>query len=261
MKQYKDAAEVSFFWRLELCWDGTGWSGWQRQTAASTIQETVEEALSRVVGEAISVMASGRTDAGVHALHQVCSFKTSKDLDASVVLRGMNALLPPSICGLRLESAPVGFHARFWSVKKLYRYRWLTGRRKCPFRHRYAWVWGEDLDFETMCSVVPLFEGQHDMSGFRAQGCTAKTTIRTIETARMFRHEDEIHFEVEGNGFLRHQVRIMAGTLFEIGRGKLPSSRVQELLDRGDRKRGGRTAPPQGLWLIRSWVANSPRKV
>ena len=261
MEGSEDTEEVYFFWRLELCWDGTGWSGWQRQPNASTIQGTVEEVLTRILGEAISVMASGRTDAGVHAAHQVCSFKTRKRFEPAVVLRGVNALLPASICGLLLEQAPIGFHARLWSVKKLYRYRWLTGRRKCPFRHRYAWVWGENLDFQTMSSVVPLFVGQHDMSGFRAQGCTAKTTIRTIESAHLFHHEDELHLEVQGNGFLRHQVRIMAGTLFDIGRGKLPSDRIQELLDRGDRKRGGRTAPPQGLWLIKSWVANSPRDV
>ncbi|MBM76334.1 MAG: tRNA pseudouridine(38-40) synthase TruA [Proteobacteria bacterium] len=250
-----------FFWRLELCWDGTDWSGWQRQPSVPTIQEAVEEVLKRIVGETIAVMAAGRTDAGVHASHQVSSFQTKKNIDPSIVLRGMNALLPQSILILRLELAPKGFHARLWSTKKLYRYRWITGQRKCPFRSRYAWVWGQELDFELMSSVVPLFVGQHDMSGFRAQGCTAKSTVRTIESARLFYQDDELHFEIEGNGFLRHQVRIMAGTLFDIGRGKIPADRVQELLDHGDRRRGGRTAPPQGLWLIKSWVANSPRAV
>jgi tRNA pseudouridine38-40 synthase len=251
----------SFFWRLELCWDGAGWSGWQRQPAACTIQGEVERVLAQISGHQIAVMAAGRTDAGVHALHQVCSFETPVVLDHERVLRGMNALLPASIAVLKLHPAPEGFHARFWAKGKLYRYRFLAGRRKCPFRSRHTWVWGGALDCSLMAEAAAGLKGQHDMSGFRAQGCMAKSTVRTIEAVRLFRSQDELHFEVEGNGFLRHQVRIMAGTLFDIGRGKLPPDRIQEILEEGDRRRGGRTAPPHGLWLVESRVANSPREV
>lgn len=238
-------------YRLDLAWDGRPFCGWQVQPNQDSIQGRVEEALSRLFGgENIRVQAAGRTDAGVHALQQIVSFTAEAERKEEQILRGLNALLPPEIICSKVEVREEGFQARRASKLKMYRYRVLHRKIRSPFRHQQTWWISYPLDIELMKEAILLFQGTHDFSAFRAQGCSAKTTIRSIQAARLLEVDDELHFEFEGKGFLRHQVRIMVGTMIELGARGIPKQRILELLVQKDRSLAGQTAPAHGLWLI-----------
>jgi tRNA pseudouridine38-40 synthase len=248
-------------WRLDLAWDGTRFVGWQRQSNGLSIQQVVEEALLRLLGgEKVRVDAAGRTDAGVHALQQVASFSCRKERSSGDLLRGLNGLLPADIACLKVTEAPMGFHARYWTLKKKYRYRFLHSRVPCPFRTKRCWRRGEPLDLVAMSEAAKHFAGTHDFQGFRSSGCSARTTVRSIESSLLQESGDELHFDVIGNGFLRHQVRIMSGTLLAVGQGRLLADEVPKLILGQDRKLAGQTAPAHGLWLLWTEVAKSAPK-
>ena len=238
-------------YRLDLSWDGTAYSGWQVQPSRHTIQAQVELALSRIFNEkGIRVTAAGRTDSGVHALQQVASFQSQTDRSEAEVLRGLNGLLPADIACSLVQKVPAGFQARYATKEKMYRYRLLNRQHRCPFRFRQTWHICGELDLDAMREAGELMVGTHNVAAFQARGCSAAHTIRTLRSFRIQQDQDEIHLEWIGNGFLRHQVRIMTGTLVSIGRAQKSVPLMTELLRTGDRRLAGRTAPAQGLWLI-----------
>ena len=238
-------------YKLDLSWDGTNYCGWQFQPNALSIQEAVENALTQIFPkEDISVVGAGRTDAGVHAIQQIASFHVLQKRPPQIILRGINSKLPKDIVCTNVEEVADGFHPRHHSKEKLYRYRILTREVACPFRYLSTWHVGRPLNLEQMHRAADLFVGDHDFGSFRAQGCTAKSTFRTIVRSELLMDNDELHFEVQGKGFLRHMVRIMAGSLVAVGLGKIEISDIAQALRTPDRSILGQTAPPHGLWLV-----------
>ncbi len=239
-------------WRLILTWDGAAYVGWQHQPSGVSIQGTVEAALRSILGgEAVSVIASGRTDAGVHALRQVAAFRCHTPRTPRAIMNGLNAMLPPDIACLEAAIAPTEFHPRRWAIRKRYRYRLLVRSARCPHRRGRVWHLRSSLDVRALRAAARGLVGEHDFTSFRAAGCGAAHALRTIEAALVAdMPDDEVHVTFTGSGFLRHQVRIMVGTLVEIGRGRWGPEHIPALLAARDRTRAGRTAPAHGLALL-----------
>lgn len=247
-------------WSLRLAWDGTAYVGWQVQPNGPSIQAVCEAALAELLGgERVRLRAAGRTDAGVHALEQVVGLRCRTRRDADALVRGLNALLPTDITCLSAERAPDDFEPRAWVERKTYRYRILARQAHCPFRARYTWHRRSELDIVAMREGASQLEGQHDFSSFRAQGCSAAHPNRRIESAQVFANEDEIWMEFRGNAFLRHQVRIMAGTLVDVGQGRMSPDDIRRVIESRDRIAAGATAPARGLVLVSVELADAPR--
>lgn len=247
-------------WALTIAWDGAPFRGWQRQPGGNTIQQIVEDALSPILGgESVVVTASGRTDAGVHALAQVVSFEASARRTPSAILRGLNTKLPPEIVALSVREVPLAYNPRRWTRRKMYRYRVLSRAVRCPHRRGQTWFQRRPLDAGAMSRACADLVGTHDFTSFRAAGCTAAHPTRLLESAEVRRVDDEVHFEFIGRGFLRYQVRNMVGTLVQIGQGSRPADSIPQLLAARDRKLAGVTAPPHGLWLVWVEVGETPR--
>ncbi len=236
-------------WRLDLEYDGAPFAGWQIQPGRPTVQGALEEAVAALFGVDARVCASGRTDAGVHAEHQVASFVTPVERPARAVRDGLNAHLPPAIAVVRAEKVPLEFDPRRQVKTKVYRYTWLDRPARSPFLARRAWHLRTRLDVAAMDEAARFLAGTHDFEAFRAQGCQADHAIRTIGPLKVAREGDTVSLRVMGHGFLRHMIRIIAGTLTEVGQGRRPASWVREVLQGRDRTRAGRTAPPHGLTL------------
>lgn len=239
-------------WRLDLEYDGTTFVGWQRQAKGRSVQQTVEEALGRFFGHEIVVSASGRTDSGVHARQQVISFVTEVQRTHREMMLGLNYHLPDAIACVRAVEVPENFDPRRSVRHKSYRYTWFDREARSPLRRDRVWQVRGTLDAPAMHEAIQALVGTHDCSSFRAAGCSATTTVRTIEAARVSRAGFEVHLEIEGHGFLRHMVRIVAGTLTEVGLGRKPVSHIADVLAAQDRSHAARTAPAWGLEL--SWV-------
>lgn len=239
--------------KLTLAYDGTPFVGWQRQAQGPSIQALLEEALARLEGEPVTVHGAGRTDAGVHALGQVASAEMKAGHSVDVIARALNGNLPPEIRVARVEEAAPGFHARFSARAKTYRYVIRNAAILSPFERAYAWHIQDPLDCEAMQEAASALVGTHDFSAFRSAGSEVTTTTRTITASGFARQEDPglLAFEITGNGFLRHMVRAIVGTLVEIGRGQRPAPSMVALLAGGDRAEAGATAPPHGLFLVR----------
>lgn len=237
--------------RLVLEYDGTGLAGWQRQANAPTVQQHLEEAVAAMVGRPTQVTGASRTDAGVHALGQVAHFHTETAIPPHGFRRGLNALLPPSIAVVACSEAAPGFHARFDARGKHYRYTLLTRPDRSPLLRDRAWHCPRPLDLAAMEAAAAHMLGERDFAALRAAGCTARTTRRRIDAVRFTRERDDLlHLDVHGNAFLRNMVRILAGTLVDVGEGRLAAADVPAILDSRDRTRAGRTAPPGGLTLV-----------
>ncbi len=246
--------------KLTLQYDGTAYHGWQRQVNALTVQETVENAASRMTGERVSIVSAGRTDAGVHALGQVANFLTDSAIPLDGFLMGLNSLLPQDISVIDVAEAPLSFHARKNAIKKLYRYHLIMSRHRLPVFLNRAWVVREKLNVEHMRLALPSFVGVHDFSSFRAAGSSVKTSVRTIfdcrldEASSSFTVPDEslqLLFSVVADGFLRYMVRNIVGLLYEIGTGKRMPEDVVSILAARDRIAAGMTAPACGLYLAK----------
>jgi tRNA pseudouridine38-40 synthase len=237
-----------------LAYDGTEFAGWQIQPGQRTLQATLEEALTKITGQTTRVAASGRTDAGVHALAQIVSFETESELPADVLKRAINAELPHDMAVSAAEDMPPGFHARRDAKRKRYRYVICEGRVRDIFRRRGAWQIYQQLDVAKMQKGAEVLLGEHDFASFQTKGSQRETTVRTIFdllVARQSPPDDHvIVFEIESNGFLYNMVRNIVGTLIEVGRGRQPESWVAEVLAARDRRHAGNTAPPQGLSLV-----------
>ena len=236
--------------RLDICYDGTRYNGWQRQTAHdNTIQGKLETALSRILGEPIEISASGRTDTGVHARGQVANFHTGSDLDCAALLAELRKYLPEDIGIYSCREVSPRFHARLNALEKTYQYRLWNSVRPCVFDRRFVAVMEEALDVERMHEAAQLLLGTHDFSAFCANKKMKKSTVRTIKSFTVQRVGEEIRFTVTGNGFLHNMVRILVGTLVEVGRGEREMDSIPALFG-GKREDAGFLAPGKGLCLM-----------
>jgi tRNA pseudouridine38-40 synthase len=235
--------------RLVVEYDGTRFAGWQWQANGLSVQEVVEGALAQLLGTFVRVHVAGRTDAGVHARGQVLHFRTDRQLPMVAYRAGLNRLLPDDIAIRHASEAPAGFHARYSARGKWYRYSLSLAPVRSPLAARGAWHLRAPLDLEAMTLAAAAFVGRHDFRAFRTSGCDARTTVRDIFACDLRREGELLHIDVRGGGFLRHMVRLMVGTLVDIGRGKRPVGDVARLLG-GELPMAGPTAPPQGLCLM-----------
>jgi len=238
---------------LTIEYDGTEFVGWQIQREGRSVQGVLESAIERVAGSPVRVHSAGRTDAGVHARGMTAHFETAVDLPLAAYREGVNRLLPADVAVTMVIEVPDGFHARFDARGKWYRYSIYSAEVRSPLHCRSSWHLRAPLDLESMARAARDFVGLHDFSAFRSSGCDARTTEREIFSVQLQREGELILLDVRGSGFLRNMVRVMVGTLAEIGMGRRPESDVAYLLGQGCRQGAGRTAPPQGLCLMEVW--------
>lgn len=238
-------------YKIRLAYDGTRYDGWQKQgNTDRTIQGKLEAVLTRLAGGPVEVQGSGRTDAGVHAEGQVANFHLEKAADPEAVMSYVNQYLPEDIAVLSCELAPPRFHSRLSAVRKTYRYQIETGAKRDVFQRNYYYGLGRSLDEERMERAAALLTGTHDFRSFCGNRKMKKSTVRTIEAIQIFRPDaTRMHLSVTGNGFLQQMVRILTGTLIEVGTGERRPEEMTAILKALDRQAAGFTAPPQGLFL------------
>ncbi|HBG08316.1 MAG: tRNA pseudouridine(38-40) synthase TruA [Geobacteraceae bacterium GWC2_58_44] len=241
--------------KLIIEYDGTAYSGWQVQPNGVTIQEVMERALCSMLGEPAKLRSSGRTDAGVHARGMVACFNTEKGLPLRAFREGLNTLLPNDIAVRDACEVPLRFNPRADAGAKHYRYTILLDNLRSPLARHTAWRLAGPLDLEAMRAACDLFTGEHNFAAFRASNCAAKTTVRRINSLDVVQDAPFIHLEVNGSGFLKNMVRIIAGTIVEVGQGRRAPQDVARLLRDGDRQVSGITAPPHGLCLMQVFYA------
>ncbi len=237
--------------RLVVQYDGTDFAGFQFQPEQRTVQGVLQEALSKLLGEKIQVCGASRTDAGVHACGQVVSFKTECAIPLERIVPALNALLPRDLAAMEVAEAPEHFHPRYQARRKYYVYRILNRPLPSPFIGRYAWHVPQPLNVAAMQQGAAHLTGEHDFAAFCAAGGSAKTTVRTLYELSVERQGDIIEVKASGNGFLYMMMRIIVGTLVEVGLGKRPAEEMAAILASRDRRRAGPTAPPHGLTLQR----------
>jgi tRNA pseudouridine38-40 synthase len=242
------------YFKMTLAYDGGAYAGWQVQADRDTVQARLQRALQTIVGQPVTVIGSGRTDAGVHALGQVASFCCECQLSEQVLQRALNGNLPADIVVLDLERASDGFHAIRDAVSKRYRYVIQDGPTRDIFVRHYCWHIPRVLDQPAMQRAAMCLLGTHDFAGFQAAGSQRATTERTISEIVVDSREQDglrrIVIEVEADGFLYNMVRNIVGSLVEVGRGGQSEAWFADLLEHGDRRLAGPTAPPQGLFLV-----------
>lgn len=237
--------------RLGIEYDGTDFAGWQRQTGQRTVQGVLERGVLELLGEAVEIRGAGRTDAGVHAEGQVGSLRLASRIPDGGLLRAMNSILPRDVAITAVETVAPGFDARFSARGKVYRYRIWNHMVRSAKHARTSWHCRAALDLERMRQAAACLTGEHDFRGFRASDCERLNTVRLIRRFEVMRQGALVEVEVEATAFLRNMVRILVGTLADVGRGHLDVARVAHVLRTGDRTAGGVTAPPQGLTLAR----------
>lgn len=236
---------------LVLEYHGGGFSGWQRQDHAPSVQRVVETAISRIANQPVEVVCAGRTDAGVHAAAQVVHFDAPVERPLHAWVLGCNAHLPESVSVLSAHPVPGSFHARYSAQRRGYRYVFLSRRaRPALLAGRVAWTHRE-LDAPRMHAAAQALVGEHDFSAFRAVACQARHAVREVYRIDVARHGDQVWIDVEANAFLHHMVRNIAGTLLAVGSGEQAVEWPERLLAAGDRTRSGITAPAAGLYLTR----------
>jgi tRNA pseudouridine38-40 synthase len=243
--------------KIVLAYDGTEFVGWQRQANGRSVQGMLEDALARIDGRPVPVAGAGRTDAGVHALGQVASFRLTSDIAEVVLRQALNALLPADIRVMNVEEAPAQFNARFAARSKTYRYRIVNAAVLSPFERRFAWHLPRALDLKAMRAAAAALKGRHDFAAFQAAGGLVSSSVRTLYESRWL---EEAHgergggltlaYQVSGDGFLRHMVRNIVGTLVEVGTGRRTSASIVDVLASRDRGVAGPTAPAHGLRLV-----------
>jgi tRNA pseudouridine38-40 synthase len=240
--------------RLTLAYDGTDFHGWQVQTTGRTVQGEVEAAWASVTGERLRIQGAGRTDAGVHALGQVASLRTETQLSAHKLRLGLESLTPEDVAVLDVADVPEEFNARHSARGKRYRYQLVNAPTASPFLRRYAWHVRKPLDRPAMRAAAAALLGAHDFSSFRLAGCDAKTPVRELRQVDFVERDDgALWIELEASAFLRGMARAIVGTLVEVGRGRRAADSIPRVLAACDRSAAGRTAPPQGLFLVRVW--------
>lgn len=239
--------------RFEIAYDGTDFNGWQIQPGLPTIQGVLEQVVGSIEGKPVSVVASGRTDAGVHALAQVAVVSIVNPIPPANFRRAVNRLLPPSIRVSNVSEVPLQFHPRFDALSKTYEYRIFRDEVCPPFDRRWVYHYPYPLDESAMQAAAQLFEGEHDFTAFAAadeKDRFGASKVRTIFRSRLTRQSCTLIYRVTGSGFLKHMVRNMVGVLLEGGKGNLQYPDILERLRPGSNIRPGPTAPARGLFLI-----------
>ena len=237
--------------RLILQYEGTNYHGWQRQKDDVTIQALIEDKLKTMTGKPVTVHASGRTDSGVHALHQVCNFFSDTRIVPESIKNGLNSLLPNDIYIKNAEYVDDEFHSRYSAKSKSYEYRILNRKDLDIFSSRYVWHIKDDLDFPEMRKCLSFITGRHDFRAFRSTGTSNINPVREMMRADLTDRSETgtALFVFEAEGFLKHMVRNIVGTIIDVGKGKITSDEFNLILESKDRKRAGFKAPPQGLFL------------
>ena len=240
-------------YRLTLSYDGTRWQGWQCQgNTENTIQKKLEDTLSQILGQPVEVAGSGRTDAGVHARMQTASFRAETSMLPDAILRELRAYLPEDIGAEALEEAPPRFHARLNCKGKTYLYRVWNSDAPCVFERRFVVRFPEPLDLDAMQKAAKYLEGTHDFAAFHT-GRGKKSTVRRIDSIEILRESEKVRLFFTGDGFLYNMARILAGTLLEVGVGRIGADDIPAILESGDRKLAGPTAPAKGLILWKTY--------
>ena len=235
--------------KLTIAYDGNFFHGFQKQIGQNTVQAELEQAFKKLFGEDITIIASGRTDAKVHAKGQVISFKTSGSIPTENIVNAAKTILPSSIAVIDAKEMHEDFHARFDAKKKEYIYIIDEYKKVDPFSVNFAWLLGETLDKNLLDSYSNIIIGEHDFSSFQASGSKVKTSIREIYKADWVYKNEKLVFSILGNGFLYHMVRNLVGTMVECSQKKLSSEHFNKILLAKDRRIAGKTSPPQGLYL------------
>ena len=239
--------------KITIQYEGTRYQGWQRQDSTNnTIQGKFEAILTKMTGlDFVQVDGSGRTDAGVHALGQVANFKIDTDMTAKDVMAYMNLYLPEDIGVIAIQEMPERFHSRLNAKGKTYRYRIWNTELPCIFARRYVYEILEELNLETMRTAAAYLIGKHDFKAFTSTKKSKKSTVRTIDFVEIDRNDNEVVITYSGDGFLYHMVRILTGTLIEVGLGQRSPASVQALLEKdATRDRAGALVPAKGLCLV-----------
>jgi len=236
--------------KLVLEYDGSKYHGWQFQANANSVQQELATAIKKLTGESVIPDGAGRTDAGVHALGQVASFKTESSIPAEKFAPALNSILPPGICVLRSEQADPDFHPCFSAKGKHYCYLVLNRAQRSPLWETRAWHVRDRLDFEAMEKAARYFMGTHNFRAFCASGHQNKTFTRTIAHSSWQFGNEVLRYDTIGDAFLYNMVRIMTGTMIDIGRGRFPPEVILEAFETGERNTLGMTAPPEGLYLV-----------
>jgi tRNA pseudouridine38-40 synthase len=250
-------------YKLIVEYEGTPYAGWQRQNDQPSVQGELERAALKFCGEKLTIVGAGRTDAGVHATAQAAHIDLPREMDAYRVMQGLNYYLfndidkdgktQPADCNriaiVEAQAVPDTFHARFSATRRHYLYRIINRRSRLSLETNRAWLVSEHLDVSAMNDAAQLLVGHHDFSSFRDTMCQSKSPEKTLEKLQVTRHGEEIRVITYGRSFLHHQVRIMVGTLALVGKGRWTKADVQKSLDAKDRKAGGPTCPPEGLYL------------
>ncbi len=237
--------------KLLVSYDGTDFHGWQTQPGYRTVQHILEEMIGRLTGVEPNTNASGRTDAGVHAVGQVVNFYTESRHAPKVFVKALNAMLPPDVRVRDAWEVPQSFHATLDARGKLYRYVVDNGHVADPFQLRYAWHIFSQLDAAAMHRASQALRGRHDFHSFETNWPNRMSSVRTIHHAAVNRVGDFVWIDMEADGFLYNMVRAIAGTLVEVGKGRWPESRIPEIIKAEDRREAGANAPPYGLFLVR----------
>jgi tRNA pseudouridine38-40 synthase len=246
-------------YKLTVEYDGSGLVGWQRQANGLSVQEVLETAVERFCGVAITVHGAGRTDAGVHALAQTAHLDLPRDAEPEVIRNALNHhARPATVSVLAVEPVPDSFDARRSAKGRVYRYRILNRRPPPVLERGRVWHVGPALDAEAMQAAAQLLVGKHDFTSFRDTMCQAKSPVKTLDRLDVTRTGDEVVIDARARSFLHHQVRNMVGTLKLVGAGKWRVARVAEALAARDRRAGGPTAPPDGLYLVEVIYAPPP---
>ena len=237
-------------YKLIIEYDGNNFVGWQRQDNGISIQSSIERAVKKLSNEDITLIGAGRTDSGVHAKGQVAHFELLNDFPIDKIRDGINQHLRPlPIAILNAEKVVNDFHARFSARQRIYQYSIINRRPPLTFQRQLTWVIYKKLDIEKMKEAATYFKGKHDFNAFRSIDCQSSTSIKTIDYCCVTNNQESIEIEVAAKSFLHSQVRIMTGTLVNVGQGKLQPSDIQKIIDMKDRDKAGVTAPAQGLYL------------
>jgi tRNA pseudouridine38-40 synthase len=236
--------------KLTIEYDGKDFNGWQKQPNKLNIQGEIERAIYNVTGEEVKLNASGRTDAGVHALGQVANFKTNSNIPINKFAIAINSKLKKSIVIKNAEEVEERFHSRYNCKQKTYRYVINNSTQGTAIYRDLEYHIPQKLDIEKMKRAVKFFEGEHDFKAFKASGTSSKSSVRTIYNAEVKEDGDKILIELTGNGFLYNMVRIISGTLVDVGLNKIPVEEISNIIEKGKRENTGKTLPPHGLYLV-----------
>lgn len=237
--------------KLTIEYDGKDFNGWQKQPNKLNIQGEIERAIKDITGEEVDLTASGRTDAGVHALGQVANFKTNSNIPVDKFPIALNTKLKRSIRILEAEEVDERFHSRYNCKRKTYRYVINNSENGTAIYRNLEHNFSQKLDVEKMNEAAKSFIGEHDFKGFKASGTSSKSSVRTIYEAKVYEENGRVIIELTGNGFLYNMVRIISGTLIEVGIGKIVPEQITDIIKSEDRTKAGKTLPPNGLYLVK----------